>query len=184
MTLPNIRLTKDDVENNFQDARSPAKHYPCGTNLSPGTILTKYTTNQTVNIQWEITNALGGTCFVDLSTTGKDTDFKNIGTIPNCADKTGEDFQADVQLPKDTSCERCTLRFRWVPSLSEGVYLNCADISILPANKSRLNVQKRCRSCSGGGSAKRDLNSNGSLLNRKELKKRLLKKRNLKKRSA
>nr|CAG8571556.1 11527_t:CDS:1 [Entrophospora candida] len=177
MTLPEIRLTKNDAKNNFRNARSPAKHYPCGTKLGPGKVLTTYTTNQVVNVQWDIEKALEGTCFIDLSTTGKDTDFKPISTIDNCADKVGENFQAEVKLPENTSCERCTLRFRWIPKLSEDVYLNCADISILPANKSKLNAQKRCRACGGAG-AKRDLGSiNSGLLSRKELKKRNLKKR-------
>ncbi|CAH1763057.1 3815_t:CDS:1 [Entrophospora sp. SA101] len=178
MTLPEIRLTKNDAKNNFRNARSPAKHYPCGTKVGPGKVLTTYTTNQVVNVQWDIENALEGTCFVDLSTTGKDTDFKPISTIDNCADKVGENFQADVKLPENTSCERCTLRFRWIPKLSEDVYLNCADISILPANKSKLKAQKRCGRGCGGASAKRDLNSNSNFSSRKELK------RNLKKRSA
>ncbi|CAH1767742.1 3896_t:CDS:2 [Entrophospora sp. SA101] len=73
-------------------------------NGRPGKVLTTYTTNQVVNVQWEITEPLGGTCFVDLSTTRKDGAFKTIRTIPNCADKIGENFQADVQFPKNTTC--------------------------------------------------------------------------------
>ncbi|CAJ0760112.1 19702_t:CDS:2, partial [Entrophospora sp. SA101] len=113
--------------------------------------------------------------FVYLSTPSKDTDFKPISTIDNCADKVGENFQADVKLPENTSCERCTLRFRWIPKLSEDVYLNCADISILPANKSKLKAQKRCGRGCGGASAKRDLNSNSNFSSRKELKRNLKK---------
>jgi hypothetical protein len=135
----------------FPETRSnsslPAKIYPCGTNLGPSKVLTTFTTNQVVNVQWEIAEALGGTCSVDLSRTGKDTAFKTISTISNCADKVGENFQADVQLPKNTSCKHCTLRFRWIPRLSKDVYLNCADVSISPPNKSGPKMKKRCRPC-------------------------------------
>jgi hypothetical protein len=151
MTVPLTRATSDN-------------NYPCG---KPGNILTNYTINQTINVQWQITKPLGGTCFIDLSTTGEDTNFTTIGSIPNCADKVGDNFQADIKLPEDVTCDRCTIKFRLVPDLSEDVYLNCADVSIL----SPLKKQKRacCYKCCPG---------------KRSLPNQLLKKRNLKKRSA
>ncbi|CAJ0763823.1 3897_t:CDS:1 [Entrophospora sp. SA101] len=128
------RMILPEIRNNFRNASLPAKHYPCGNDNGPGKVLTTYTTNQTIKVQWGIENPLDGSCFVDLSTTGKDNAFKNIHFMPNCADQVAK-FQVDVQLPEHISCEHCTLRFRWVPHLSKEVYLNCADISILPPNK-------------------------------------------------
>jgi len=140
MAFPNIR-------NDFKNATLPAKQYPCGTNLRPGKVTAKFTTNQTVDLTWLIIKPLEGTCFIDLSTTGKDTAFKKIATIPNCGDKAGKFFHADVKLPKGVSCKKCTLRFRWIPSLSKDIYLNCADVSILPPKKNGLDTKKRCHTC-------------------------------------
>ncbi|CAJ0750571.1 22400_t:CDS:1, partial [Entrophospora sp. SA101] len=98
------RMILPEIRNNFRNASLPAKHYPCGNDNGPGKVLTTYTTNQTIKVQWGIENPLDGSCFVDLSTTRKDGAFKTIRTIPNCADKIGENFQADVQFPKNTTC--------------------------------------------------------------------------------
>jgi len=128
MAFPNIR-------NDFVNATLPARQYPCGVNLGPGQLTAGFITGQTIELTWLITDALEGTCFIDLSTTGKDTAFKKIATIPDCAKTVGRYFHTNVNLPKGVSCKHCTLRFRWIPSLSKDVYLNCADVSILPRNK-------------------------------------------------
>ncbi|CAG8574101.1 17487_t:CDS:1 [Funneliformis caledonium] len=158
MTSPLIRIPQGDVENNLSITRSPTSSYPCGSGQNIGHVLTHYTSGQSINIKWEIGAAHEGECFVDLSTTGRDTDFKTIGSIPNCADKIGEN-QTNIQLPTDVTCDHCTLRFKWLAKLSGETYLNCADVSISDPQKG-LNIQKTnrkrsCRSCiARGGSAK------------------------------
>ncbi|CAG8605735.1 3881_t:CDS:1 [Funneliformis mosseae] len=164
MISPLIRIPHGDVENNLSITRSPTSSYPCGPSQNIGHVLTHYISGQSVNIKWEIGAVHEGECFIDLSTTGYDTDFKTIGSIQNCADKIGEDFQSMIQLPINVTCDHCTLRFRWLAKLTGETYLNCADVSISDPQKG-LNIQKMnrkraCRTCYGrGGSVKRSLNS-------------------------
>ena len=133
-----VNVAADDVMTTPQPRTTNGNNnYPCG-NSFPGKILTNYTINETINVKWQITETLSGSCYVDLSTTGKDTNFTTISTIPNCAGKVGDNFQTDVKLPENITCERCTIRFRLIPSLSkDDVNLNCADVSILPKLKKR-----------------------------------------------
>jgi len=102
----------------------------CGAAGTPGRVLTRYTPGQHINVEWDIVNADEGTCYLDLSTTGKDTDFQQLGSIPNCADLGNASFQSTLQLPSHITCEQCTLRFRWVPKFSGDTYIDCADVSI------------------------------------------------------
>src|SRR6266498_2526802 len=83
MISPLIRIPQDDTD--LSITRSPTSSYPCGSGQDIGRVLTYYTTGQSVNIEWEIGAPHEGECFIDLSTTGRDTDFKTIGSIPNCA---------------------------------------------------------------------------------------------------
>ncbi|CAI2191857.1 1288_t:CDS:1 [Funneliformis geosporum] len=150
MISPLIRIPQGDVENNLSITRSPTSSYPCGSGQNIGRIQTHYTSGQSINVEWEIGVAHEGECFLDLSTNGHDSDFKTIGSIPNCADKIGENFQTSIQLPTEITCDHCTLRFRWLAKLTGETYLNCADVSIsnpeILLNLQKTN-RKRCRSC-------------------------------------
>ncbi|KAG9307108.1 hypothetical protein G9A89_016936 [Geosiphon pyriformis] len=130
LITPAIRIPKGDLENSLSLVRQPTIKYTCGatTGIAPQ-IRTHYTAGESIKIEFEIGNALEGNCFIDLSTTGEDTKFQTIGSIPNCGDNI-EIFETKLELPKEVTCEQCTLRFRWLPKLSGDVYINCADISI------------------------------------------------------
>ncbi|CAG8433631.1 10923_t:CDS:1 [Diversispora eburnea] len=137
MLEPQIRLAPGDSGNGFTLANGPTRNEPCA-GLPPGEILTTYRTGQTATIQWTITAAHRGTCYIQLSTTGADSDFRDLQVLPNCADSTGT-FTTTVTLPA-TSCARGTLRFKWEALLTKELYLNCADISIARNNKKRLSA--------------------------------------------
>ncbi|RHZ78650.1 hypothetical protein Glove_158g65 [Diversispora epigaea] len=139
MLEPQIRLAPGDSGNGFTIANGPTRSEPCA-GLPAGDILTSYKPGQTVTIQWIITAAHRGNCSIQLSTTGTDSDFQELKSLPNCADTTGQ-FTTTVTLPA-TSCNRGTLRFRWDALLTKELYLNCADISIVRNNKKRLDSEK------------------------------------------
>ncbi|CAG8810249.1 13351_t:CDS:1, partial [Gigaspora rosea] len=63
------------------------------------TTLANFRAGQLVNVKWEIGAAHRGSCAIELSTNGKDTDFKVLKTIDDCADKTGTNFSSKVKLP-------------------------------------------------------------------------------------
>ena len=68
-------------------------------------VLTHYIPGQHNNVKWNIVNAGEGTCYLDLSTTGKDTDFQQLGTISNCTGLGNKSFQSTLQLPNHITCE-------------------------------------------------------------------------------
>jgi len=133
MLEPSIRIKAGDEDQGFTLTNGPTTQQPCAGNL-PGPVQTNFKSGETIPIKWKITAAHKGTCIVQLSVTGKDTDFKDLKKFDNCADTNG-DFSDTVNLPKDVSCEKCTLRFQWKALLTNELYLNCADISISKGNK-------------------------------------------------
>ncbi|KAG9301894.1 hypothetical protein G9A89_004574 [Geosiphon pyriformis] len=130
MELPAIRLLPGDDNNGFTVSRGPTKTQPCA-NLPPGPIPDKsrFKVGDSVPIQWQITAAHQGKCFIELSTTGSDSDFKVLKEFDHCADDNGE-FKDNIPLPAGVSCEKCTMRWRWEAKLTNELYINCADISI------------------------------------------------------
>ncbi|CAG8621139.1 9657_t:CDS:2, partial [Dentiscutata heterogama] len=134
MTFPKPRIPPGDQENGLTITRGPTKQYPCAGNKKAKT-LTSFRSGQLVNVKWEIGAAHRGSCAIELSTNGKDTDFKVLQTIDDCADKTGKNFSSKVKLPSNVSCKSCTLRFRWEAEITKELYLNCADIGINSKNK-------------------------------------------------
>lgn len=152
MNFPHPRLPSGDFQTALALLGSPTTNYGCGNAPTPGRVTTKYVSGQSIKVVWEITEALEGQCFMDLSTTGKDTDFQQIGTLPNCADQVGDSFTANVKLPDNVTCDNCIMRFRWIPALSGETYLNCADVSIEDPKPKSLKMQKRRqrkRQCGG-----------------------------------
>ncbi|CAG8540512.1 5849_t:CDS:1 [Ambispora leptoticha] len=139
MTFPPVRIPEG--ENGLKIARGPAVDYKCN-GMKPGPVHSQFTSGGLININWKIETPLEGTCFIELSLTGKDTEFSTIGTIENCADTSG-DFETKVQLPSDATSEHGTLRFRWVPRLSGATVIDCADVSISSDNTSSQSKRKR-----------------------------------------
>ncbi|CAI2165853.1 14635_t:CDS:1 [Funneliformis geosporum] len=134
MVDPPIRIRPGDVENGLTITNGPTKDEPCAGNAQ-GPVTANFKAGATIPIKWKITTAHRGTCTVQLSTTGKDTDFKDVKKLDKCADENG-DFSEDVKLP-NVNCERCTLRFKWDAVVTNELYINCADISIGKGNDKR-----------------------------------------------
>jgi len=128
MLIPQIRIKPGDADQGFSITNGPTKTEPCAGN-PPGTVLTNYQPGQSVPIQWKITAAHRGNCTVELSTTGKDSDFKALKFFDACAEQDG-DFSDTFQLPADVQCDKCTVRWVWRALLTDELYLNCADVSI------------------------------------------------------
>lgn len=140
MLAPQIRIAPGDQNNGLTITRGPTKVSPCA-GLPAGPVQSTFTAGQNINVQWEIGAAHKGQCFVELSTDGEQT-FTVLQQLPNCADAVGPDFQAAVQLP-NTPCDKCVLRWRWEAALTNELYLNCADISITGAKKTRKTRNTR-----------------------------------------
>ena len=148
MTDPPIRIFPGDQNNGLTLTRGPTKVSPCS-GLPAGPVQSTFAAGQNINIQWEIGAAHKGQCFVELSTDGEKT-FNLVQELPNCADVAGPNFQASVKLP-NTACDNCVLRWRWVATLTNELYLNCADIKITGAgakknrraNKRRLSASEK-----------------------------------------
>jgi len=134
MIKPEIRIRPGDENQGFTITNGPTNEQPCAGN-APGPVKSRFRSGETINVQWKITAAHRGSCTVQLSTTGSDTDFKDLKKLDKCADENG-DFNEDVKLP-DVNCEKCTLRFQWNAELTNELYLNCADISIGNGNNKR-----------------------------------------------
>ncbi|CAG8437216.1 9260_t:CDS:1 [Funneliformis mosseae] len=146
MVDPPIRFKPGDDTQGFSVTNGPTKDEPCAGNAQ-GPVKAEFKAGEIIPIKWKITAAHRGTCTVQLSTTGKDTDFKDIKKLDKCADENG-DFSEKVTLP-NVNCERCTLRFRWDAEVTKELYINCADIKIGKGNDKR-NV-KGIPSISRGG---------------------------------
>jgi len=136
MISPQIRIKEGDADQGFTLTNGPTKEEPCAGNPA-GPVQSKFKSGETIPIKWKITAAHRGPCTVQLSITGKDTDFKNLKKFDNCADTNG-DFSDTVDLPKGVSCDKCTLRWRWDAQLTNELYLNCADISIGEGNNNKV----------------------------------------------
>ncbi|CAG8525989.1 14839_t:CDS:2, partial [Acaulospora colombiana] len=106
----------------------------CG-DESGSSIVTHYAMGQMVNMKWEVDPTREEQFHVDLSVTGRDTDFRNIGTLLNYAYKKGGIAQANIKLPENVKCDNCTLRLRCAEKLF------CARICI-SNYKSRINIQR------------------------------------------
>ncbi|KAG9299156.1 hypothetical protein G9A89_013804 [Geosiphon pyriformis] len=142
LMTPEIRIPKGDIENHLSQTRKASSDYKCGAATEiPRQITTHYTEGESIKIEFEIGKALEGNCFIDLSTTGKDTKFQTIGSVKDCGNKV-DIFKTEITLPKEVTCEQCTLRFRWIPKLSGDTYINCADVSISPASPVSINEEK------------------------------------------
>jgi len=144
LVSPPIRFAPGDENNGFTLARGPTKVNPCA-GVAAGPVKSKFSGGQNVEVKWEIGAAHKGQCFIELSTDGESS-FKVLKELPNCADASGN-FQDTVALP-NVQCDKCVMRFRWVATLTNELYLNCADVSISPgsakrrsANKKRLNAK-------------------------------------------
>lgn len=141
MLSPQIRLAPGDSGNGFTLANGPIPRdkAPCA-GLSRGSPQTTYKSGQTIQVEWLITAAHQGSCSIELSTTGDESKFKKIASLPRCADTTGK-FKASVKLP-NVNCNRCIMRFVWNAKLTQELYSNCADIKIVN-NKKRSVTYKR-----------------------------------------
>ncbi|CAG8510015.1 21342_t:CDS:2 [Cetraspora pellucida] len=139
MTFPKPRIPPGDEDNGLTITRGPTKQYPCAGNKKT-TTLANFRPGQLVDVKWEIGAAHRGSCAIDLSTNGKDTDFKVLKTIDDCADQAGKNFSSKVKLPSRINCNSCTLRFRWKADITKELYLNCADIRINSKINSKRSV--------------------------------------------
>ncbi|CAG8581821.1 9914_t:CDS:1 [Ambispora gerdemannii] len=172
MTLPYVIIPEHDIESRLESMHGPATEYKCGNGLKPSQV-SHFTPGQSVDFEWAMGAAREGICYLDISTTGR---FYTIGTIKDCANESDGSFKSTIQLPSGVECERCTLRFRWMPASSGDTFMNCADISIssdketkTPSqpkrkrnnNKSR-NLNKRKPSLLDDSFFKRDLVSSES----------------------
>ncbi|KAL1924079.1 uncharacterized protein VTP21DRAFT_7114 [Calcarisporiella thermophila] len=139
MVSPPIRLKPGDQNNGFDFAKGPNTRQPCGglvrilafaSCLASGlsNVQANFQPGAQIPIKWQITAAHKGPCFIELSTDGRDGNFKTLKTLPNCAETNG-DFSDSVS-PGNVQCDKCTLRFRWQAKLTGETYINCADISI------------------------------------------------------
>ncbi|KAG9301897.1 hypothetical protein G9A89_004577 [Geosiphon pyriformis] len=130
MKIPITRLPSGDEDNGFTISKGPATTYPCA-NLPSKSVPADntYKSGSSIQILFEITAAHQGKCFVELSTTGDSGDFKILKKLPSCANETGN-FSRRVELPAGKTCDKCTLRWRWLAKTTEELYINCADIKI------------------------------------------------------
>ncbi|CAG8664926.1 24130_t:CDS:1 [Cetraspora pellucida] len=106
----------------------PTTEQPCS-GYEPGPIVATYQSGQTIPITWTILTAHGGSCSVQLSINGKDSEFQELKSYSNCADAIGT-FNDNVQLPAGIACDKCTFRWVWNSALNGELYLQCADIKI------------------------------------------------------
>ncbi|KAL1919426.1 uncharacterized protein VTP21DRAFT_2119 [Calcarisporiella thermophila] len=132
MVDPKPRLKKGDEKNDFLFALGPNEVNPCG-GLKAGKPQATFQAGSTINVGYDITVAHGGPCRIELSTTGKDTDFKTLDSFDNCAERIGQ-FKRAVQLPNE-GCEKCTLRWFWDAFLPAKPYVTCSDIRIVGGSK-------------------------------------------------
>ncbi|CAG8514532.1 8422_t:CDS:1 [Acaulospora morrowiae] len=128
MLTPQIRIPPGDENNGFTLSNGPTTIEPCAGNPR-GPVLSNFQSGQIISISWTITAAHRGSCSIQLSTTGQDSNFQELKSYPNCADNTGT-FSDSVKLPDGASCNNCTIRWVWNALLTNELYLDCADVSI------------------------------------------------------
>ncbi|RIB20340.1 hypothetical protein C2G38_2179580 [Gigaspora rosea] len=117
----------------------PTTIQPCS-GFEAGPIVATYQPGQLIPISWTIFTAHQGSCSVQLSSNGNDTDFQELKSYSNCADEIGT-FNDNVQLPAGVACDKCTLRWVWNSALNGELYLQCSDIKIENiSNKSTTTV--------------------------------------------
>ncbi|CAG8766583.1 7595_t:CDS:1, partial [Racocetra persica] len=134
---PRIRMFTFDNEL-LQMTAGPTTEQPCS-GYEPGPIVATYKSGQVIPITWTIFTAHGGTCSVQLSINGKDSEFQEIKSYSNCADAIGT-FNDTVQLPTGIACDKCTFRWVWNSALNGELYLQCADIKIEAENNKSTNT--------------------------------------------
>ncbi|CAG8590314.1 12602_t:CDS:2 [Ambispora gerdemannii] len=143
MVYPKIRINPGDYANIDDDAQwqltnGPTNQMPCaGIQRPDGPIPdgNTFTKNQTINVVWRIRAAhQGGSCFVELLKDGrKSTEPLTLIEFTDCATDVLHDFTGGVQLPEDSVCEECILRWRWQAGDST-TFISCADIKIVDPN--------------------------------------------------
>ncbi|KAF0500576.1 mucin-4-like isoform X3 [Gigaspora margarita] len=138
MADPKIRMFSFDNDI-LQMTAGPTTIQPCS-GFEAGPIVATYQSGQLIPITWTIFTAHQGSCSVQLSTNGNDTDFQELKSYPNCADEIGT-FNDNVQLPAGVACDKCTFRWVWNSALNGELYLQCSDIKIEGvSNKSTTTV--------------------------------------------
>ncbi|CAG8560363.1 3825_t:CDS:2, partial [Ambispora leptoticha] len=128
LTVPPIRLAPNDADSDYTIARSPTKGPPCGMLDRSAGPVTTYNSGANVPFTWQITAAHLGTCYLEFSP-GNDANWQVLDTNPHCADTNGI-FSGNAQLPAGTTCDACTLRWRWEAHNTGEEYINCANIQI------------------------------------------------------
>ncbi|CAG8716953.1 13915_t:CDS:1 [Dentiscutata erythropus] len=129
---PRIRMFSFDNDI-LQMTAGPTTEQPCS-GYEAGPIVATYLPGQLIPITWTIFTAHGGSCSVQLSTNGNDTDFQELKSYSNCADEIGT-FNDTVQLPAGVTCDKCTFRWVWNSALNDELYLQCSDINIIDESK-------------------------------------------------
>ncbi|CAG8505724.1 1978_t:CDS:2, partial [Racocetra fulgida] len=100
---PRIRMFTFDNEL-LQMTAGPTTEQPCS-GYEPGPIVATYKSGQVIPITWTIFTAHGGTCSVELSINGKDSEFQEIKSYSNCADEIGtfNDTCADIKIEAENN---------------------------------------------------------------------------------
>ncbi|KAL1923494.1 uncharacterized protein VTP21DRAFT_8474 [Calcarisporiella thermophila] len=130
MTFPAIRIKPgDSARNDFINTEGPTENFPCG-GSPPGQVKTTFQAGQQVQVKWHISIAHDGPCFFELSPNGDNGRFQQLLKVNDCA-KTVGDFSRTLQLPQGVTCNKCTMRYRWLAVLPAKPYLNCADVRIV-----------------------------------------------------
>ncbi|KAL1919722.1 uncharacterized protein VTP21DRAFT_1653 [Calcarisporiella thermophila] len=146
MTNTPPRLVPGDEDRNFQFATSPNNKFPCG-GLQRGQTKGAFKEAGKLPLNWAIKTPRGGPCLFELSTNGQDSNFRPILKVNKCGDKKGDD-NTQIDLPAGLTCDRCTVRFRWVSQRPRLNFVNCADISI---SKRAANELPAGGGAGGGG---------------------------------
>ncbi|KAL1916074.1 uncharacterized protein VTP21DRAFT_6078 [Calcarisporiella thermophila] len=132
MTNPPPRLVPGDDTDDFKEARKPNKRGVCG-GLEPSQIKAIYVEGGIMPTNWEVAEKLRGPCTFEVSKSGKDSGFRKLKIIKECAAQKGENKFA-LRLPKGLVCDHCVVRWTWKPKKGES-YVNCADVRIIKRSK-------------------------------------------------
>lgn len=109
---------------------------PCGV-IEKSDANTLISVGKKINTIWEVvTPTANGNCTVSISA-GLDLDFQTLRPLDDqynkdlsfsCGRKNGFEFK-QFELPKDYSCDKCTLQLKWKTDKNE--YFHCSDLMII-----------------------------------------------------
>lgn len=109
--------------------------------MVPGPIQGKYTAGEVVEMTWHVYADHGGWYSYRICMDGSDTEEcfqKHVLSNTDGQQKntvthgSRSDYSAQIKIPDDLSCDRCTLSWFWHgdPSYEDNIFVNCIDISI------------------------------------------------------